>query len=81
MLTATSRWREGVEHRFAPGSPVRVFCARPRAQWVKLEARVADLLRTLVSSPRISPMIGPAGCRINRDYERRGWAAKTSYPS
>ena len=26
----------------------------------------------MVSSPRIS--IGPAGCRINRDYARRGWA-------
>ena len=31
----------------------------------------------MVSSPRIS--IGPAGCRINRDYARRGWAAETSY--
>ena len=38
-LTATSRWREGVEHRFAPGSPVWVFLGK--TQWVK--ARVADL--------------------------------------
>ena len=30
----------------------------------------------MVSSPRIS--IGPTGCRINRDYARRGWATKTS---
>ena len=29
----------------------------------------------MASSPRIS--ICPAGCRINRDYARRGWAAKT----
>ena len=28
----------------------------------------------VVSTPRIS--IGPAGCRINRDYARRGWAAE-----
>ena len=33
----------------------------------------------MVPSPRIS--IGPAGCRINRDYVRRGWAAKTSHPN
>ena len=33
----------------------------------------------VVSSPRIS--IGPAGCRINRDHARRGWATKTSHPS
>ena len=33
----------------------------------------------MVSTPRIS--IGPAGCRIDRDYVRRGWAAKTSHPS
>ena len=33
----------------------------------------------VVSSPRIS--IGPAGSRINRDYARRGWAAKTSHPN
>ena len=33
----------------------------------------------MVSSPRIS--IGPAGCRINRDYARRGWATKTSHPN
>jgi len=32
----------------------------------------------VVSSPQIS--IGPAGCRINRDYARRGWAAKASHP-
>ena len=38
-LTATSRWREGVEHRFAPGSPVWVCLGK--TQWVK--ARVADL--------------------------------------
>ena len=38
-LTATSRWREGIEHRFAPGSPVWVFLGK--TQWVK--ARVADL--------------------------------------
>jgi hypothetical protein len=31
--------------------------------------------RGVVSIPRIS--IGPAGCRINRDYARRGWATKT----
>jgi nitric oxide synthase oxygenase domain/subunit len=30
----------------------------------------------VVSSPRIS--IGPAGCRINRDSARRGWATKKS---
>ena len=28
--------------------------------------------------PRIS--IGPAGCRINRDYARRGWATETGNP-
>ena len=33
----------------------------------------------MVSSPRIS--IGPAGCRINRDYARRGWATETGHPS
>ena len=33
----------------------------------------------VVSSSRIS--IGPAGCRINRDYARRGWAAETGHPS
>ena len=30
----------------------------------------------VVSTPRVST--GPAGCRISRDYARRGWAAKTS---
>ena len=29
----------------------------------------------MVSTPRVST--GPAGYRINRDYARRGWAAKT----
>ena len=29
--------------------------------------------------PRIS--IGPAGCRINRDYARRGWATETGHPN
>ena len=38
-LTMTSRWREGVEHRFGMGSPVWVFLGK--AQWVK--ARVTDL--------------------------------------
>jgi len=33
----------------------------------------------VVSTSRIS--IGPAGCRINRDYARRGWATKTSHPN
>jgi len=33
----------------------------------------------VVSSPRVST--GPAGCRISRDYARRGWATKTSHPS
>jgi hypothetical protein len=32
-----------------------------------------------VSIPRIS--IGPAGCRINRDYARRGWATETGHPN
>lgn len=38
-LAQTSRWREGVEHRFAIGSPVWVFLGK--GQWVK--ARVQDL--------------------------------------
>ena len=25
--------------------------------------------------------IGPAGCRINRDYARRGWATETGHPN
>ena len=34
----------------------------------------------MISTPRIS--IGPAGCRINRDYARRGWAtAETGHPN
>ena len=33
----------------------------------------------MVSTPRIS--IGPAGCRINRDYARRGWATETGHPN
>jgi len=33
----------------------------------------------VVSTPRISK--GPAGCRINRDFARRGWATKTSHPN
>ena len=35
----------------------------------------------MVSIPRISK--GPAGCRINRDSERRGWAtrAETGHPN
>ena len=32
-----------------------------------------------VSSPRISK--GPAGCRINRDFARRGWATETGHPN
>jgi len=37
--TETSRWREGIEHRFAIGTPVWVFLGD--GQWVK--ARVQDL--------------------------------------
>ena len=35
----------------------------------------------MVSTPRISILspksIGPAGCRINRNYARRGWPGAT----
>jgi len=34
----------------------------------------------VVSTPRVST--GPApGCRISRDYARRGWATKTGHPN
>jgi len=33
----------------------------------------------VVSTPQISK--GPAGCRINRDFARRGWTTKTSDPN
>ena len=38
-LTETSRWREGVEHRFAIGSPV--WCFLGNGQWTK--GRISDL--------------------------------------
>jgi hypothetical protein len=38
-LRETSRWREGIEHRFAVGTPVWVFLGQ--GQWIK--ARVQDL--------------------------------------